>query len=541
MGHWIYNVNEPNIPRHHIKGHDLIASVQFAPHDDIYISYTSRCPMGICEDGQRAYIHDAQTHEILHEIWMSHISAYFIRDGEYLALSSYSHGIVIWRTDSFKENIGRDASEFYQCQIRTQAPVSYVQFSDDKTWLIVRYGDNGTKIVDIATQTVIYEWDYPVLPTIAPDKSKMAWIKEGYIATVNIETGEELDISYFQNVGNHVHWSDSDNTMVTYTQAGDDYPFSYYYDASDEPIFIVWTLTDNGFEYRWSKQDDYVEFVHVGDDYIILTNGGPVEFWDTQRGHLVALISADDCHPSNIFCERWLAVRPDEASYIITSVQRDGAVFTFEHPNLPEGGQSYTIPDHIIAQLDEPDNQPVTWQLADNGDILAQFGKGVYNVTQDTRMQMGQITSLATCRTPANCSSFLIENTRLSRDGTRLFGSGWAAHYQFLDHTQTVLTAWDVVSGKRLYNVIGDTYDDIDLSDDEAYVFLYGNEFYYGMGKTYYNRYAEIYDARTGDMLKFVDTYGGNAYDIDVSPNRRFIVVHSDNNRIWAVVESDEG
>ncbi|HRF96292.1 MAG TPA: hypothetical protein PLZ51_13895, partial [Aggregatilineales bacterium] len=165
----------------------------------------------------------------------------------------------------------------------------------------------------------------------------------------------------------------------------------------------------------------------------------------------------------------------------------------------------------------------------------------VYNVTQDTRMQMGQITTLATCRTPANCSSFLIENTRLSRDGTRLFGSGWAAHYEFLDHTQTVLTAWDVASGRRLYNIYGDTYDKIKLSDDDEYVFVYGNEFYYGMGKTYYNRYAEIYDARTGDALEFVDTYGANAYDIDVSPNRRFIVVHSDNNRIWAIVESDEG
>lgn len=37
------------------------------------------------------HIHDAQTDEVLHKIQMSHISAYFIRDGEYLALSSYRH------------------------------------------------------------------------------------------------------------------------------------------------------------------------------------------------------------------------------------------------------------------------------------------------------------------------------------------------------------------------------------------------------------------------------------------------------------------
>ncbi|HRF96293.1 MAG TPA: hypothetical protein PLZ51_13900, partial [Aggregatilineales bacterium] len=224
-----------------------------------------------------------------------------------------------------------------------EAYITDVSMTDDKTWFIVRYGNHGTKIVDIATQTVIYEWAYPVLPTIAPDKSKIAWIEEGYIATVNIETGEELDISYFQNVGNHIHWSDTDNTMVTYTQAGDDYPFSYYYDASDEPVFIVWTLTDNGFEYRWSKEDDYSQFLYAGDDYILLMNGSTVEFWDTQTGELVERVLANSCDPSNIFCERWLAIRPEEtSSYIITSVQRDGAVFTFEHPNLPEGMQSYT-------------------------------------------------------------------------------------------------------------------------------------------------------------------------------------------------------
>jgi len=61
------------------------------------------------------------------------------------------------------------------------------------------------------------------------------------------------------------------------------------------------------------------------------------------------------------------------------------------------------------------------------------------------------------------------------------------------------------------------------------------------MGKAYYNRWASAYDAQTGEAIIGVNTYGMNADRIEISPHRRFVVVHSNINRLWAIVESGEG
>ncbi|MCU0480774.1 MAG: WD40 repeat domain-containing protein, partial [Anaerolineae bacterium] len=158
-GTWIYDVTGQK-PPHHLRENILRSYVAYAPHDDIYISYSPPdfCPYGHCEDDQQVLVRDTNTHEVLFDIrGMTDISVEFSHDGELVAVGSRYYGIVIWRTDSFRENIGKDPSEFYQCQVRTPAEVGSILFSQDDS--IISYVATRASYMMSPADYSIWFWD----------------------------------------------------------------------------------------------------------------------------------------------------------------------------------------------------------------------------------------------------------------------------------------------------------------------------------------------------------------------------------------------
>jgi len=728
-GTWIYDVTQPDMPARHLNENSLRSYVAYAPHDDIYISYTPQdfCPMGICESGQQLLVRDVNTHEVLHEIYMSGIEAQFIRDGEYLVISSYSHGIVIWRTDSFRKNIGKHPSEFMQCQIRTQAPVSYVRFSDDerfvtyegwrvqmmspgdgsvwfwdtetcevhlevkqleddgaspeyahiygysrdgeyaiipyyveteegrsgnwglwdviaaqlvtnlpktldlnalwgftpdnqhllfydadtslaqiwhiesqmatrsfyadkfysfddthllmlragdlyrinitdeillrddeldiigihlsddKQWLFLTYADGHMILWDWTTDTLIETWENAIDTNLSLDKSKIVTSAVNGIFVWDIAKREYTRLDYWVHTGNRVIWSDTDNTMVTY---GQDERYPVITDYGHHAMgFFVWALTKSGFEIRWGYPSETI-LLDVADDFIMMMNDDMIEFLDTTTGELVTSFAPNDCligDQSTPFCARWDALRASR--YVPTQVTpyvvRDGTLLIVTHPDYPNQPMTYIIPDHIASQLDtftnpEPDDadEEVEWVITTDGDLLVRFGYTVYNVTQDTAMRMGYV-SAPDDFCGDECYPFPFSWIWFSQDGARLFASGWAENDHFPGFND-IISAWDIQTGRHLYDIRGDVDRYSYLSSDEQYVFLIGSDAYVGGGKTLYNRRASVFDAFTGELVISVETFDEGADKITVSPKRRFVVVYSDAPRLWAVVE-DEG
>jgi len=710
-GTWIYDINLPNTPNHYIKEQTLSSKVIYSPKGDIYISYTpfDYCPMGICEDGQATYVYDANTHELLTDLHLGVSEIVFFRDGDYVAVSSFDYGILIWRTDSFKENIGKHPSDFYHCQILTPAEaggmtfspdenlVTYsvwrtqnispgdksIQFWDTKTclvhfavttftaddsmsfppytarlsayspdgryaiipffsdiarqhylylwdvpavrdlgklpdeileehiwgftpdsqhlllydkdtslakiwhiasqttvrafyadsitrldatsllmrragdlyritettetllWddeshvksviptdnrqaLIIQHDNNKTVLLDITSQTIIHEWSYSVNPKITPDKSKMVWVEDNTIQVWDFARAEQTQLQNFMNTGRNTVWSATENTMVTLN------------DSDNITRFEVWTLTETGFEYRWNTERS-TDILEVGDDYIVTSDSEGVHFWDVPTGALVAQVSSD-CDPSDSFCARWLAIQareaqPEDPITIAPPFMRNGNQFTL---NYDDQSVTYTVPDHIMTFVDSPSysrlSNSIKWYIIPNGDVLMSVKGMVYNVTQDTAMQMGYVEQIG-C--DDGCYPFEFTKVWVSRDGKLLFGDAWAEDNNS-NTINSVITAWDIETGKLHYNVHGTWNDNVYMSQDEQFVFSFGVEFYFGMGKTYYNRNGGVYDAHTGEVILGFDTYGMNAERVEVSPLRRFVVVHSDINRIWAVVNHDD-
>lgn len=718
-GTWVYNTTQPESVGYHLRESTLTHHVAFAPHDDIYISYSPRdyCPYGHCEDAQQVFVRDANTHEVLHQIrGMTDISVKFSHNGELVAVSSRYYGIVIWRTDSFRKNIGKDPSDFYQCQVKTPAEAGEALFSEDDTlvtytgwrsspmmspgdysiwfwdtqtcevhlqiqifpddyesypppivnmhvynpdgpfaiiqdyendrklhiwdaqtgedlgvvpdgfsgiwgfmpdnqyllfhdkatklakiwhiatrtttraffadkmiafddtsllmlragnlyriteteetllldadqtitdakptedkqWLFLYDADGGMVLWDIATQTIISQWEKPISNLLSPDKSKIAWIEDNKIYIWDLIEQRQWQLNYITNIGRHIVWSATDNTMVTYTQSSDSprelLNVHYIYNT---PAFYVWTLTDIGFERRWGK-DEFTTIVGLDDEVVITIEGDDtLMFWDVMTGDMVYTISYTTCQTSaqsDSFCARWADIQAQNSASLMPItpvVGRDGDQIIIENPNNPDETLLYTFPDHIAQRMNN--NSDVEWRITPDDELLVRIGDVVYNFTQDTAMQIGYVRGPSgNCRN--DCYSFPLSNRWLSDDGSILFGSGSYEGETFSITTDRVLTAWDTQTGRNLYNIYGNMDDWIRLSPDNQYVFVLGSETYVGMGKTFYNRHAVVYDAKTGDWLLYADTYDDNAIDIDVSPSRRFVVVHSDNSRVWAIV-----
>lgn len=718
-GTWVYDINQPEAGGYHLKESKLTHHVAFAPHHDIYLSYSpiDYCPYGHCEDAQQVFVRDANTHEVLHQIrGMTNIHIQFSHDGELVAVSSRYYGIVIWRTDSFRKNIGKDPATFYQCQVKTPAEagralfsrddklVSYVGWrsspmmspgdysvwfwdtqtcdvyfrveifpedyqsypppivsmslynpngplaiiqdfendgklhiwdvtarqdlgtvpdgfsdlwgftpdnqhllfydkstklakiwhianrtttrtffaddlfafddtsllmlrtgklyritettetllldaeqaiinikpTDDKQWLFVYYADKSMALWDIATQTVIGAWEKPIGDKISPDKSKIAWIGNDHKVYIwDLTEQRQWQLNYISYVGGNILWSETDNTMLTYTRSADSpspLPDVQYIDHTS--MFHVWTLTDTGFERRWSREG-LSTIIGLDDAVMITLEDDLLIFWDVLTGDMVHRTALSTCQTSiqtDPFCARWADIRAYQhppPSAITPVVVRAGDQFIIENPNHPNERISYTLPGHIVSRMNN--NNSIEWRITPNGDLLVRIGTVVYNITQDTAMQMGDTRGpWRSCR--ENCRSFGISRLWLSRDGSILFGHGMQEGYPFTVTQDSVLTAWDTRTGRNLYTLYGDLDDRITLSTDEQFVFRFGNETYVGMGKTYYNRHAIVYDAKTGELLLYADTYDDNATDIHVSPHRRFVVVDSDNSRVWAIV-----
>jgi WD40 repeat protein len=710
-GTWVYDVTQPDKPAHHLSENILRSYVVYAPHDDIYISYSPRtfCPYGHCEDDQQVIVRDANTHEVLHEIWgMTDISVQFSHDGELVAISSRYYGILIFRADSFLKNVGKDASEFYQCQVKTPAEagsaffsqddtlitytgarasymmslgdysiwfwdtatcevhlrvkvfeddyesypspianiylynpngpyaiiqdfmtdnrlhiwdvqaradlgvipdglphiwgftpdnrhlllkkegnvaqiwhietqtvtrsfdggefytlddthllmlragdlyrinttdeillrddesdITEIHFSEDKQWLFLTYADGHMILWDWATDTLIERWDAPFSTNLSPDKSKIAWSDGGDIFVWDIAKREQTKLPYLGGTGGGgATWSATENTMVTY---GNEY--------------FVWHLTESGFEIRWRYSRD-ARLLDVADDYIMMRNNDSIEFLDAQNGELVTRVAPDDCDPSDSFCARWNAIRASrnapQPKMIKPYVWRDGTLITVHHPDYLTYPQTYTIPDHIASQMDTFTNpqsrdveEQVEWVIMIDGDLVVRFGYTVYNVTQDTAMRMGYVNAPDTfCR--KECYPFPFYRIWFSQDGTRLFAEGGIESDPFSVARDRILSAWDIETGRHLYDIRGSLDAYVSPSHDEQYIFLEGSETYVGMGKTFYNRYAGVFDAFTGEQIVSADTYDDNVRYMVVSPKRRFVIVYSDAPRLWAVVE-DEG
>ncbi|MCU0481589.1 MAG: hypothetical protein MUE54_10310, partial [Anaerolineae bacterium] len=252
---------------------------------------------------------------------------------------------------------------------------------------------------------------------------------------------------------------------------------------------------------------------------------------------------------SDLFCARWNAIRAtqniQEPTQIEPYVWVDGNLITVSHPDYPTYPITYTIPDHIASQLNTFTNpqsrdvdEQVAWIIMPNGDFIVRFGYTIYNITQDTAMRMGYVSAPDEyCRT--ECYSFPFHRIWFSKDGTRLFAQGQIESDPFSVARDRILSAWDVETGRHLYDIRGSLDAFVSPSGDEQYIFLKGSETYVGMGKTFYNRYAGIFDAFTGELVVWAETFDDNVWDMVVSPNRRFVIIYSDAPRLWAVVENE--
>lgn len=413
-----------------------------------------------------------------------------------------------------------------------ELPVTSLRFTDDKQWLIIGYDTPKTVLLDVAAQTVVYEWESYVMPKISPDKSKMAWADGDTVQLFDFVSEEQFKLNNYINAGGNILWSATDETMFTY---------SHKWDENRDVVGIqnmdIWVLSDTGFVHQWHIEGEKTAILEVADDFITVMAGETIEFWDVMTGALHTTRQLSDCQSfdeSDTFCRHWLAHETQHVSPQPPVFSLTGNRVAVRDATQLDITQTYTIPNHIATQLNNT-RAEIEWEVAPNGDVLVKFDTKVYNITQDTLIQMGAVRiNSGPCR--RDCRYYDIRRTWLSDDATILFGSGKAEDPDDNRFEISVLTAWDIQTGRLLYNIDGSAMDVIQFSNDGQFVFVFGNDYYFGGGRTVYNRYAQAYDARTGEYIHSGDTYAMNASAIDISPNRRFVVIHSDNSRVWGVV-----
>jgi len=120
-----------------VKEHDFSPRIVYAPRHNIYVSFDSfyDCPWGDCPYGQKIFVRDATTHEILHEIEdASSTVVKFSPDGKFLAVATYFGDIRIWQTATFLTHKTGNPDNFMQCHVGVESSPIDIIFSPDSSW-----------------------------------------------------------------------------------------------------------------------------------------------------------------------------------------------------------------------------------------------------------------------------------------------------------------------------------------------------------------------------------------------------------------------
>lgn len=173
-GTWIYDVTQEDMPSYWVKEHDSSPRIVYAPNHDIYISYESvwDCEYLDCPHGQKVFIRDGTTHDILYEIDRAFSPfAQFSPDGNLLAIATYDGRIRLWHTESFLTQTDENPDDFMICEFSTIASPLLVTFSADSSLITYRgYSPFNASPTDYSlwfwdTHTCELKIEIPVLVT----------------------------------------------------------------------------------------------------------------------------------------------------------------------------------------------------------------------------------------------------------------------------------------------------------------------------------------------------------------------------------------
>lgn len=126
---------------------------------------------------------------------------------------------------------------------------------------------------------------------------------------------------------------------------------------------------------------------------------------------------------------------------------------------------TYTLPDHILNYFDTQRLQyGQEWQVTPDGVVLLRMDRKVYNLTQDTTMQIG---TLQDRRCIEDCPYYYEESIRISQNGQFVFAQGEDYEQNNDNIKMSIISAWDIETGRWLYDVYGSWNDRLFLSSDE--------------------------------------------------------------------------
>jgi len=182
-GTWIYRIDDVTQSYHQVLDHAHPARIIYSPRGDIYASMGCRyIDYQACYEAM-AYIHDAQTHEILS--FVGGVEDLDFSDDGTLVVMSRDHRVTIWDVESLKNPPSDDPYTYANCDFKTNFySRGSLKFSPDASLVIVtstRPPEYGSYGINGPTNYAISIWN---VPTCTP-KIERVWLGDsGYYIPV---------------------------------------------------------------------------------------------------------------------------------------------------------------------------------------------------------------------------------------------------------------------------------------------------------------------------------------------------------------------
>lgn len=378
---WIYDVTDENLPSYHLQGYRLS---QYAPNHDFYISYdtTSGCTFSYCD--KKIYIRDANTHEILHEIYDQIQTIFpnqgsfvgFSPDGNLLVVASYIGLIRIWETESFLINQAENPDDFMLCKIETVASPAMIQFSPDssqityKGFKLMMASRNDPSLWFWDTHTCEVNFQKQVFPDddFEHNAEFIDYSDDGryLIFTDYIEGGNFLwDAISWENLGmlsrdeigytNIIGFSPDSNHIV--------------FENEDEQIIKIWNIESQTVvqEYEgthaWYLSDGHLIINRDRESYLITETGEQVIYNPQPTTH--TYVAIDENSKSELIREISGLVYPSPDNKYVAFTDDNGFISILEIETLEERH----IKDFITT------GEYIYWSQSDT--IAVTYGEGL--------------------------------------------------------------------------------------------------------------------------------------------------------------------
>ncbi|MDX2075815.1 MAG: WD40 repeat domain-containing protein [bacterium] len=419
--------------------------------------------------------------------------------------------------------LGTDNRRFYRTQRieeiefpEYQYPIDRFKISSDSKWMISSHVITNELIVwDLEQGTIaksLKGLGFDRITSFSPDNNRLIIGTEhpDKALMIDLETLQEYEFSNFQEVGERLYWSQSDNILVAYT----------HNNASVD----VWSYdTGTDFQHKWNRFFGENSIKAITDEFIILHIDNMLEFLDIQTGELISTISISSCVdlPTQPFCEKLIQATPlSNNNYSDPSVALGGGLLHILDPLTGSVIKSYPIPNEYNIQ-----EYGLSWRFDHNGDLLIATRSLLYNLSQNIL-----VTRMSPLHTPKNTWISSDSNFLLSREQDyRGNVPSWVE--------QDAVRLWDIIRNREVYHFYINNENSIAFTPDFSWLFVFQSDSYIGGGQIMFDRRLDIFNGLTGDYITSLITYNDNAYDAQFSPDNRFLITSSDTLRVWAVVE----